>query len=443
VSSWVRFLVLSALLALSGAVLFAQPQSSTGSNDVDNLFNGNDSAQTAAPPTASGSSTTEDLPGDSKLYFFGSLNLYGELGAGLSRLQTGSSLGHDVGGSMTTSLGFEVRPAANLRIRGTLSYSFPGTAAEAQSIPLLSEMFFDYSVLDAVFFRVGIFGYTWGNSQFFQFGNLPSRGLPGWNGVSNLPSWEQTNLATTVTTQNYPVSFKMNVPIGQGGLTLLSRFDLQNYFADPSSPSPQNAGYGAEYDLVTGPIDWTIGGFYQVKLTPRSLLSMKTTLFGFDLSAEATIAFPVAVPSGGGWYVGGVLQRIYPTAVIGIYREWSDLNLKLYGEYAYNGERDPGVSWLPDETGPGGHNSAIGVRVTNVAKSGVSLNLLWQQNWSDGSGLVAPFIEVSPFKTIVMQIGLPVSYGSDNSEVMGNRLIPGSLQAELLILLKLSTSFNQ
>ncbi len=425
----------------------AQSPSSTGSSDVDNLFNGTDTAQTATPPGASVPGSAEDMFGDSKLHFFGSLNLYGELGAGWSGLptleQSGSSLGYDLGGSMSTSLGFEVRPSANLRIRGTLSYSFPGTTAEAESIPLLSEMFFDYSVLDAVFFRAGVFDYTWGNSQFYQFGNLPSRGLPNWSGVSNLPFWERTNLMTTVTTKNYPVSLKMNLPVGQGGLTLISRFDLENYFANPGAPSPQNTGYGAEYDLVTGPVDWTLAGFYQVELTPRSLLSMKTSLLGFDLSAEATMAFPVTPPAGGGWYVGGPLQRIYPTAVIGISREWSDPDIRLYAEYAYNGERDPGVSWLPDETGPGGQNSAIGVRLANVAKSALSLNLLWQQNWSDGSGLIAPFVEVSPISMITIQIGLPILYGPDNSEVMENRLIPGGQQIELLILLKISGSFRQ
>ena len=270
-----------------------------------------------------------------------------------------------------------------------------------------------------------------------------ARGLPGWVGIDNLPYWERTTLLTTVATQNYPVSFKMNVPMGQNSLTLLVRFDLQNYGFDPTDPSPKNAGYGAEYDLVTGPIAWGLGGFYQASLTPRSLLTMKTSVFGFDLSAEATMGFPVTAPTGGGLYVGGVLQRIYPSAVIGLSREWSDPDIRLYAEYAYNGERDPGVSWLTDETGPGGHNSAVAIRFANVGKSGLSLNLLWQQNWSDGSGLVAPFVEFSPVSLTTIQFGLPFLYGSDNSEVMANRLAPGSQQIELLFLVKISSSFRQ
>jgi hypothetical protein len=318
-------------------------------------------------------------------------------------------------------------------------------------------MFIDYSVLESVFFRVGIFDYTWGNSQFFLFGNLPSRSLLGW-GINNLPFWEKNNLFTTITTQNYPVSFKMSIPMGFNTLSFLARFDLLDYGNPPmeTSPSPKDAGYGLQYDLVTGPIEWTVGGFYQWQLTPRALLSMKTSLFGFDLSAETTMAFPVtfsksgiySIPTtGGGIQIGNVtLERIYPTWVIGISREWSDPAIKLYAEYGYNGERDPGTpgtSWLTDETGPGGHNTAVGARFLNIAQSGFTLNLLWQQNWSDGSGLIAPFIEFSPVGLTSIQVGVPFLYGPNISEVIANRLAPGSQRLELLILVKISSSFRQ
>ena len=231
-----------------------------------------------------------------------------------------------------------------------------------------------------------------------------------------------------------------------------------------TSPSPKDGGYGLEYDLVTGPIEWSLAGFYQWQLTPRALLAMKTSLLGFDLSAETTMAFPVtfskagiySIPTaGGGIQIGNAtLERIYPTGVIGISKEWSDPAIKLYAEYGYNGERDPGISytqsdgstwpgWLRDETGPGGHNTAVGARISNIAQSGFTLNLLWQQNWSDGSGLVAAFVEFSPVGLTSIQVGVPFLYGSDNSEVLANRLAPGGQCLELLILVKISSSFRQ
>ncbi len=450
--------------------------STSSGSDVDNLFNGNpppappaasnpapapqtaqpSPAQPAPQPAPAVGLRSDDILNDRKLHFFGSLDLYGDVGGGLKTSpdfsQPAGYLGYDVGGSMAAALGFEIRPDPSLRIRGKLSYSFPGAGSAA--LPQLSEMFFDYSLLEAVFFRIGIFSYTWGNAQFFQFGNLPSRGLPGWSGTSTLPLWAQTNLLTTITTQNYPVSMKMSIPMGFNTLTLLARFDLANYGNPPmeTTPSPKDAGYGIQYDLVTGPIEWTLGGFYQWQLTPRSLLAMKTSVFGFDLAAEATMAFPVAInksgfipypTAGGGIYVGGALQRIYPAVVIGLSREWSDAGVKLYAEYGYNGERDPGTSWLIDESGPGGHNTAAGARFSKLGDSGLTLNLLWQQNWSDGSGLVAPFLEFAPVGLASIQVGVPVLYGSSTSEVAANRLAPGGQAVELLILVKVSTSFRQ
>jgi hypothetical protein len=198
--------------------------------------------------------------------------------------------------------------------------------------------------------------------------------------------------------------------------------------------------------MVTGPIEWGVAGFYERLLNPRAMLSMKTSVLGFDVSAEATMAFPTIpsdVTSGGGVFVGGPMQRIYPTAVLGISRDWPDARIRLYAEYAYNGERAPGTSWLADETGPGGHNSAVVLRFANMASSGISVNLLWQHNWSDGSGLVSPFFEISPFPLTTIQLGPVFLYGPDPSEVLINRLVPGSRRAELLLLVKVSDSYRQ
>ncbi len=465
-----KLLLLAYAFGLAGQTLPAQAQSSGGSDNVDNLFNGGaagssngqsqqgQQAQGGEQPAAQQppSIRPDDILNDRKLHFFGSLDLYGDIGGGIQEPSDfspmGSTFGYDVGGSFTANLGFEIRPANELRLRGKLTYSFPGFTSNA--LPELSEMFFDYSFLEKVFFRIGIFDYTWGNSQFFQFGNLPARSISGWSGLSTLPLWAQTNLLTTIPTQNYPVSIKMAVPMGFNTLTLLARFDLANYGnpAMEQSPSPKDAGYGVQYDLVTGPIEWSVAGYYQWQLNPRALLAMKTNMFGFDVSAEGTVASPIAInrfgiypyaTPGGGIYVGGALQYIYPTAVVGISREWVNEGIKLYGEYGYNGERSPGESWLQDESGPGGHNSAIGARFNNLGQSGITLNLLWQQNWSDGSGLVAPFIEFPSIGPASLQVGVPYLWGSNATEVAKNRLVPGSQGLELLILVKVSASFRQ
>jgi hypothetical protein len=42
-----------------------------------------------------------------------------------------------------------------------------------------------------------------------------------------------------------------------------------------------------------------------------------------------------------------------------------------------------------------------------------------------------------------IQVGLPLIFGPNNSEVLNNRLVPGDKRFELLILVKLSASFRQ
>jgi hypothetical protein len=315
----------------------------------------------------------------------------------------------------------------------------------------------DYSIGNAVFFRVGIYNYTWGISQFFQFSNLPARALPGW-GVSNEPLWQRVNLDSMPPLITPPVSMKVSVPIGLDNLTLLVRFDTADYdFPSPTDPDPRFAGYGLQYSLVTGPIEWTLAGFWQSQLTPRSSLSMKTSILGFDFSAETTIAYPVdflflnadsQVPigaSGGGLYVGGSLQRIYPTALLGLIRNWVDAGIKVTAEYAYNGERDAGqaVPWLLDETGPGGHNSVLAFQYSNFASSGITLNLVWQHCWSDGSGLISPLFQISPAPLTSIQFGPVWLYGNYGSETWNNRQVPGSKRLELVLLVKLSDNFTQ
>jgi hypothetical protein len=452
------------LLFLACAVVSAQSPPSSGGSDLDGLFTDNGAPGSDSAPGNSGTAQpatnppvapeavirADDPTQDQKIHYFGSLNIYGLFGVGWSGMPVGgdlsSTLGNEASGSFTASLGFEVRPATQLRLRGTLSYSFPASSAQ------FSEFIVDYSIREAVFFRLGTFDYTWGNSQFFQFSNLPSRSLPDW-GLNNVPIWQRTNIIANAAISTAPVSVKMTIPFGLNSLTFLSRFDMQNYgFPNATTPDPRDAGYGLQFSLVTGPIEWTLAGFYQRLLTPRSSLALKTSLMGFDLSAETTVAFPVNFTlngmtpistTSGGIYVGGLMQRIYPTAVLGFSREWPDARIRLYAEYAYNGERDPGTSWLTDESGPGGHNSVVVLRFANMASSGISLNMLWQHNWSDGSGLVSPFFEVSPVPLTTIQLGPVFVYGPDGSETLANRIVPGGKRVELLLLVKVSESYRQ
>jgi hypothetical protein len=462
------------IVLLAGACAVVAAQGSPGdSGDLDNLFNQDGTTAPAGgspaqdPGTQAGQGATadqapavnapaappdlrpDDPTRDQKIHYFGSLDIYGLLGIGWAKLpdpgDLRAGLGNEGSGSLAATLGVDIRPTPELRLSATMSYSFPRVGTQ------LSELIVDYSILNSVFFRIGIYDTTWGVSQFFQFSNLPSRSLPDW-GVTNEPLWQQTNIITKTPQQVLPVSGKVDIPIGLSNLTFLARFDMANYgFPDNNAPDPRYAGFGIHYDIPTGPVEWSVAGFYQYLLDPRASLGMKTSLLGFDFSVESTLAFPVSLspdritwrPTAGGGIPVGSGQRIYPTVVAGLSREWPDARIKFYGEYAFNGERDAGVSWVPDATGPGGHNSAMVLRFGNVLGSSISLNALWQQNWSDGSGLVSTLLEFSPARLATLQLGPVLVYGPDNSEVINNRLVPGNKRLEFLVLLKVGSTYRQ
>ncbi len=435
-----------------------QAQGTAGSGDnLDSLFENG----TTLPPATVDKNPVEtapirpdDLSRDEKMRFFGTWSAYANLGPGWSNWPNFSQPKRyflvDGGASLTAGLGFEVRPASQLRLRGLATYNFPTTGLQ------VTELIIDYTLRNTIFFRAGIFGYAWGDAQFSQLGNLPGRTLPSWS-TDTIPVWQTTNLITNSTTSNLPTSVKAYIPLGRNGLTFLVRAD-PNYFVSRTEPDLKSAGYGLEYDQVTGPVEWTLGGFYQRLLTPRAMLVGRSTVLGCALSVETLMAFPVtfkgtgavAVPTaGGGVYIGGPLQRVYPSMVLGLSREWTALNLKLHLEYTINSERDPrgdqaNPDWLPDAVGPGGHATDVALHLGRLFDNRkIGLNLLWQHNWTTSAGLAASFLELAPDSVLTVQIGAETIYGSDVAEVSANRLLPENNRFGFVLLARLNTSFRE
>ena len=249
-------------------------------DNVDNLFNQGAAIPKATVPTG----TSAALAQEEQLHFFSSLNLYADAGFGYKKPPDPSDLtqylGVEGGASFSANIGVEVRPAAEMRLRMAMEYDFPPAAGSQQPSLQIAEMFMDYTFLNSVFFRVGVFNYTWGNAQFYQLGDLPSRSLPGW--ANNLtPVWEKTNLITNTTEQDHPISLKAYVPFGSNGFTFIGRADLANYaFPNDSSPDPRYMGFGLSYDLLTGPIEWTMAGIHAVSAPPAHSPRRQDELFG-------------------------------------------------------------------------------------------------------------------------------------------------------------------
>ena len=148
--------VVLAILCCTGAGLSAQSQSPTQPNtddsELDNLFNDGSAGSATQPnPTGQGTSTAvraDDISRDSKVHLFGSVDVLGQLGIGWSGFSTPTfvpdGFGWEGGANVQANIGFEVRPETELRIRGTLSYNFPGGNPLFSETPYFSEMIIDY-----------------------------------------------------------------------------------------------------------------------------------------------------------------------------------------------------------------------------------------------------------------------------------------------------------
>ncbi|HET7838701.1 MAG TPA: hypothetical protein VFL04_02995 [Rectinemataceae bacterium] len=451
-----RALGVLVLFLAVGLPALAQATAAPGGDDLDQLFDSGATVPPALPdkgPGATAPVRPEDLTRDDKMHFFGTWSAYANLGPGWSNWPNPDYpkryFGIDGGASLTAGLGVEVRPAPQLRLRALATYNFPTTGIQ------VSELIIDYTLRNTVFFRAGIFGYTWGDAQFSQLGNLPGRTLPTWT-TNTIPVWQQTNLLTNTTTSTLPTAVKAYIPLGRNGLTFYVRAD-PNYFETRTEPDLKSAGYGLMYDQVTGPIEWSLGGYYERLLTPRSMLMARSTVFGCALSVEGVMAFPVtykstgfeAIPtSGGGLYIGGLMKRVYPDLIVGLSREWPALDLKLHAEYTYNSERDPhgdqaNPNWLEDAVGPGGNATDVALHLGHFLHNRkLGLNLLWQHNWSTYAGLTAAFLELAPDSLFTVQIGAETIYGRDIAEVSANRLLPENNRFGFVILARLNTSFK-
>lgn len=137
-----RTLAAAAFLSAACVVLQAQATQPTDGSELDNLFTdtGNSSqaptdgnsgaAQPATPQAPSAPAVrSDDLTRDDRMHYLASLNIYGLFGSGWPELPVANDvpagLGVEGSGSLSASLGVDLRPAPELRLRGTVSYNFP------------------------------------------------------------------------------------------------------------------------------------------------------------------------------------------------------------------------------------------------------------------------------------------------------------------------------
>jgi len=370
--------------------------------DIDSIFDAD------PPPTASPVATgtpehqTEPIK-PSMIKFFGSTTA--DLGfmfgwTDWPRSDDFSMYLKYVGGVQAkTALGIDVRPGGAFHTRAHLSVAYPNPALK------IEELYADYALLDQVFFKLGVFGFSQGYARIFTLADISARVAAG-------------------KTKGTEFTLKAAVPLGLGGVTAIVKA-RDDYFASPGSPSPTEAGYGLQFDLVTGPLEWNLAGFYQKDLSARGMIGCKTAVASLDVFAELVLA---------SWGTGAS-QQVFPSVAAGVYYE-PETWIRVYGEYAYNGERPAKVALVPDASSLRGHNSMIGVRLKASGSGNFRFSFAWQQNYTDGSAFITPLFEIDPLPAFTAQLGLPIRINDPYTEYLEQTPITDSLRVSCAFLLR-------
>lgn len=333
----------------------------SSSNNLDDLFSDGSKDTTA---TSDGTALAA-LQTKQPLTFSGSLYCMVGGAVGWSKTPSisdpSSGLGYLVGGSVTNYLNFDARPDPTIRFHGSIEAAFPGFT------PKIYELFFDYSMADAVFLRGGRQVIGWGNGRIFDVGDL------------------MDNSSDTLSLKTY-------VPFGPHGFTLVTMVTDPGSTTDLSTwqPVPEAA---PRLDLVLGRFEFSEEATFKYGDANRWASTIKTSLLGMDLYGEVF----------GSW----LPERSFELSSLeSAFWQTTDRKFSLYGEHYFDGsdgyDQDHRVALL----------AALKVQ-------GFTFAAQWIHAFTDGSGSVMPAVTISPFQHLTVVIGLPVSYGATGSIYAG------------------------
>ena len=250
----------------------------------------------------------------------------------------------------------------------------------------IDELYCDYTLLDLVFFRVGRSEFSWGQGRIFTPGNLVSSSSEG-------------------------ISLRAGFPTILSGASLVAITDEES--SPPSRCSPQ-IGLGAKADAVLGPVLTSAAAFYKLNEGGRILASLKTVVLGFDLFTDAI------------FHVDLGFFRFQ--CVAGFYWETPERDVRIYGEYQYDGET----------AGRDGPHFALAVGLRRLFGSGIDGGLSWFHTLQDQSGSVLVGIRCKPFPLVAVDIGVPFAYGPDGSRYVTTHNQDTALQSRLALAVKVT-----
>jgi len=454
---FLRPLFLASLFAIaSSAFLFA--------DDIDDLFSDPESfvvEEAAVIEDPAGVSTFQSSfvwGGD----FTGGLGLNGWYEDLVPASDELADFGDGIDLDLKARLWFDARPVRSYRVSGKFQTEFPLETAE------ILELFADFNWNERLFFRFGKQSAGWGVSRFYQIADPLSVGVK--------------DLDDPGADLEGPVALRVSLPLGLNTLYFYGAVK-DSYLSDASAPRIQDAAFGVKGDfLVTPPKnpilgngELTLGAFYQKNLAPRAVLGYSTGFGKLQVFTDQAVYWGLdsAVledsldPAATGWPVPVYASSVpddglhYAATLGGMYVN-SEWKFTAYGEYLFLGwgstdeeyssrlltryaveQFNPALTKTVSTADIGGysakHNSALSLSWSELPFSDeVSAQVLWTQNWVDGSGMASPSVTFSPFDYFSIKWGLTAAWGADGREWIlktgdftGGLLVPRRLMGTL------------
>lgn len=300
---------------------------------------------------------------DDRIGLSGYFEATGGVGAGWTSwpVLSDPSQGFDgtVGLTATARLYLDARPDPDFRFYGAFSTTMnplAGGGSTAWPSFGISELFIDYTWLGSVFIRMGQHGMAWGQGRLFE-------------GITNLMS-----------DAGGMFSLRASLPALLSGVSAVA-------LLPPGATSYQQLAYAAKADLVFLETLLSLGVRYQKDSGPSALVSVKRTIWGVDILADAALRYTET-----SWN---------PRILAGFFKEWE--RAKLYGEYYYDGTAQPGLD----------HTAGLAFGYKDVLGTPLDLGLKWFHAFLDHSGSATAALVWKPWKYITAIVALPVAYGPD------------------------------
>jgi hypothetical protein len=342
---------------------------------------------------------------------------------------------------LATQVYLDARPSADFRVYAEADVSYPFTvspstgsepAREFDDIVTITELFSDFTLGDSLFLRGGKHTVTWGVGYFFS--------------PADIINLERIDPENPEADREGPVNVKAQLPIGTTNLYL---------YLLPPVRDQEYPAVAPKTEVVVGPFEVGLGGFWRHEEDPAAMLTAEGTLGDFSLFGEAvllagtdrsyvrevtpTFANPLGVET---YTKDEAVFKGTAGARYGYSDVEGRINLNATAQYFYNGEgyEDPdilsenrpavlqliGTGRLSsaDLAQPGRHYGALSAGLRNILESDVSFQALWYADLVDTTGQLSTSLSYRFTDDLSATIGANYLYGEVGDELTptGQRL---------------------